>query len=278
MLTTVSLIIAFFAYGSASWLLFQFIKRSGIQQFGQTTTETSLLTQALVVAVIAVIAHITYAILVSQVGGLLNFSFSSMSVLISAILVVIYLIACAWMPIRRLGVLVYPFTILTLACSALWNSDANLLVDRGFAFNTHILVAILAYCLLTIATIQSLLYCYQEYQFKQRRKPSLLLALPPLQTMETLLFRLIGLGFVLLTFTLISGAIFSQQIFGHAFEFKHHTILAVVGWCVFAYLLIQRFRNGLRGNSAVAWTVCGFMFIQLGYFGTKLVTESLASA
>jgi ABC-type uncharacterized transport system permease subunit len=45
---------------------------------------------------------------------------------------------------------------------------------------------------------------------------------------------------------------------------------------MFAYLLYQHKKNGLRGAQAVIWTVGGFFLIQLGYFGTKLVTESLA--
>jgi len=100
--------------------------------------------------------------------------------------------------------------------------------------------------------------------------------LPPLQTMETLLFKMLGVGFVLLTLTLLSGAIFSQLLFGHAFEFKHHTILAILGWMVFGTLLFKRVKHGLRGSQAVAWTIAGFVLIQLGYFGTKFVAESLS--
>jgi len=75
---------------------------------------------------------------------------------------------------------------------------------------------------------------------------------------------------------LISGAIFSQEIFGHAFVFKHHTILAFLGWLVFAILLLKRVKQGLRGSQAVIWTISGFLLIQLGYFGTKIVSESLS--
>jgi ABC-type uncharacterized transport system permease subunit len=37
--------------------------------------------------------------------------------------------------------------------------------------------------------------------------------LPPLLTLEKLLFRLIGAGFVLLTLTIASGFLFSEQLF-----------------------------------------------------------------
>jgi len=104
------------------------------------------------------------------------------------------------------------------------------------------------------------------------------MALPPLQTMEQLLFRLVGVGFVLLSLTLISGALFSQEIFGQAFTFKHHTILALMGWVVFAILLFKRMTTGIRGSQAVIWTISGFLLIKLGYFGTKIISQSLAMA
>jgi len=102
------------------------------------------------------------------------------------------------------------------------------------------------------------------------------MALPPLQTMEQLLFRLIWAGFICLSLTLFSGALFSQQIFGHVFTFKHHTILPFIGWLVFVVVLFKRLKYGIRGSQAVILTVIGLVLIQLGYFGTKLVSESIA--
>jgi len=148
--------------------------------------------------------------------------------------------------------------------------------EPSIAFNAHILISLSAYALLAIASIQALLYVYQERQIKKRMQATMLIALPPLQTMEMLLFRLVAYGFVFLSLALISGVIFSKEIFGHAFVFKHHTILAVLGWLVFAILLYKRYQHGLRGSQAVAWTIVGFLLIQLGYFGTKIVSESLA--
>ena len=137
-------------------------------------------------------------------------------------------------------------------------------------------MSVLAYSLLTIATVQGLLYIYQEKQIKNRTSPAMLMALPPLQTMEQLLFRLITTGFILLTLTLFSGAIFSHEIFDKPFVFTHHTILAFLGWLAFAAVLFKRHKDGIRGTQAVSLTVIGFLLIQLGYFGTKLVSESIA--
>jgi len=227
------------------------------------------------VAFIALLAHLIAASQLCFINGSLNFGLSSMALLISGIVTGIFLLGGLAMPIRRLGILVFPLTVLSLLFSMLWKTDSATLPNTGLAFNAHILISLTAYALLTIAAIQALLYVFQERQIKKRTNPAMLMALPPLQTMEALLFRLVAYGFGFLTLALVSGAIFSQQIFGHAFAFKHHTILAVLGWLVFAVLLYKRAKQGLRGSQAVVWTIGGFLLIQLGYFGTKIVSESL---
>lgn len=231
---------------------------------------------AFVMAIFAVGFHLLHAFNISLIGPLLNFGLSSMLVLVSALITVIFLLGGIAMPIRRLGILVYPLTILCLLFSLAWGNQIETINNTSLAFNAHILISLLAYSLLAIASIQALLYMYQERQIKHRTNPAMLMALPPLQTMEQLLFRLVGFGFICLSLTLISGAIFSQEIFGHAFVLKHHTLLAFLGWLVFAILLFKRVKHGLRGSQAVAWTIGGFLLIQLGYFGTKIVSESLS--
>lgn len=232
---------------------------------------------AFAVGFAAALAHAFYASQISIVNGELNLGLSSMLVLVSCILVSLYILGGLLMPIKRLGILVFPITLLGLLFSSFWaNGNMVELSQRNQAFNTHILISLLAFAVLAIAAIQAVLYAYQEKQIKLRTNPAMLMALPPLQTMEQLLFRLVGVGFILLSLTLVSGALFSQEIFGHAFEFKHHTILALMGWIVFAILLFKRATSGIRGSEAVIWTIAGFVLIKLGYFGTKIISESLA--
>jgi len=254
---------------------------------GNTDTNNTI-SKAFVLGWLATLLHLVYAYLFSFSSGILNFSLSSMVVLVSGLICLIYVLGGLSLPIRRLGIIVFPLTVLCLLFSQLWSnefvtlSSSNAAADnsasskQSMLASAHVVIAILAYCLLAIAAIQALLYVYQERQLKRRASPAMLMALPPLQTMEQLLFRLIWTGFMLLTLTLVSGGAFSHEIFGKPFEFKHHTILAALGWLVFAVLLIKRHAQGLRGSQAVYWTVGGFVLIQLGYFGTKIVSETLA--
>ncbi|GAA6139966.1 cytochrome c biogenesis protein CcsA [Arenicella sp. 4NH20-0111] len=231
---------------------------------------------AFILAWLGTFVHLVFAYTYCFSNGSLNFSLSSMAVLVSGLMSFIFVLGSLGIPIRRLGILVFPLTSASLLFSLFWGKESVSLSGSSSAASVHIVVSILAYCLLAIAAIQALLYVYQERQIKRRATPAMLMALPPLQTMELLLFRLIWTGFALLSLTLLTGAMFSQEIFGKAFEFNHHTILALLGWIVFAILLLKRTIQGLRGSQAVYWTVGGFLLIQLGYFGTKIVSETLS--
>lgn len=231
---------------------------------------------ATTIALLATAFHVIHAFNISIVEHRLNLGLSSMMVLVSGLISTLFLLGGLAMPIRRLGILVYPITVLCLLFSLIWGNQINIHDNANLAFNAHILISLIAYSLLSIASIQALLYVYQERQIKNRTNPAMLMALPPLQTMEQLLFRLLGVGFIGLSLAVISGAAFSNDIFGHPFVLKHHTLLASLGWIVFAILLFKRVKHGLRGTQAVAWTIGGFLLIQLGYFGTKIVSEILS--
>jgi len=98
---------------------------------------------------------------------------------------------------------------------------------------------------------------------------------PPLLTLERYLFRLIAIGFVLLTITLISGFLFSEELFGKPVTLTHKNVFSVAGWLTFAALLFGRWRYGWRGRAALKWIVAGTILLVLGYLGSKFVLEVL---
>lgn len=97
--------------------------------------------------------------------------------------------------------------------------------------------------------------------------------MPPLLTLEAILFRILWAGFVLLTLTLASGVVFSEELFGKAAQFNHKTVFGVLSWLIFAALLGGRHVYGWRGRIAVRWTLAGFLMLVLAYIGSKFVLE-----
>ncbi|HRD90769.1 MAG TPA: cytochrome c biogenesis protein CcsA, partial [Accumulibacter sp.] len=107
----------------------------------------------------------------------------------------------------------------------------------------------------------------------QRSMTRSLSSLPPILTMEALLFRMITVAFCLLTVALVSGVWFSEEIFGKAAVLDHKTLFAFASWGIFAALLVGRRAYGWRGRIALRWTLAGFMVLLLAYIGSRFVAE-----
>src|SRR5690606_34829864 len=97
--------------------------------------------------------------------------------------------------------------------------------------------------------------------------------LPPLLVLERILFRFIGLGFVLLTLTAVSGVLFSEEVFGQPVRLDHKTVLTLFAGAVFGTLLLGRRLWGWRGRTALRLTFGGFGLLLLAYVGSRFVLE-----
>jgi ABC-type uncharacterized transport system permease subunit len=136
----------------------------------------------------------------------------------------------------------------------------------------HIAVALVAYALFVVVALQSLVETRLEKRL-HRGLPEAPRRTPPLLTLERYMFRLLGIGFVLLTATLVSGMLFSEEIFGKAVPLNHKNVFSVAGWLAFAILLFGRWRHGWRGRTAMKWIVGGTLLLVVGYLGSKFVRE-----
>ena len=140
-------------------------------------------------------------------------------------------------------------------------------------FRLHLAIAFTAYSLFTFAALHALLMAAAERAL--HRKPAFIRLpdFPPLIGMEKLLFQIITIGFILLTLTLVSGALFSEQLFQQAFRLNHKTVFSFASWLIFGGLLAGRWKYGWRGRTAVRWTLSGFGVLLLAYVGSKFVLE-----
>ncbi len=137
----------------------------------------------------------------------------------------------------------------------------------------HIGLAALAAGWLTIAVTVVSLLAWQERRVRARRALGVLALLPPMETMEKTLFRAVGGGFVVLTLALVTGFFFVHDVMAQ--HLLHKITFAVIAWLVFGGLLFGRVRKGWRGRTALRWTITGFVFLALAYFGAKFVLENL---
>jgi ABC-type uncharacterized transport system permease subunit len=235
-------------------------------QGGLRTWERSLLLVALVFHALSLRADIFEA-------GAMRFSFS---IALSAMLwlaIALYWLESLYARIEGLQVLGLPVAAVATVLPLIF-VEAHLLPNAGsLGFRLHFLVAMLAYSLFTVAAIHAVLMALAENALHRGKLPLLLAGLPPLMTMEALLFRLIQVAFVLLTLTLLSGLLFSESLFGKAFVFNHKTVFAMLSWAIFAALLVGRHLRGWRGKTALRWTLSGFATLLLAYVGSRFVLE-----
>ncbi len=187
--------------------------------------------------------------------------------------VAIYWLGNLFYNAEGLQAMVMPIAAVCALLPALFPAARALPNTELAAFKIHLLISMLAYSLFTIASLHVLLMALLEQRLHGGELPSALQKLPPLLTMETLLFRIITAGFVLLTLTLATGIVFSEELFGKALRFNHKTVFGILSWLIFAALLGGRQLYGWRGRIAVRWTLTGFLMLVLAYIGSKFVLE-----
>ncbi|MDR2688613.1 MAG: cytochrome c biogenesis protein CcsA [Azoarcus sp.] len=168
-----------------------------------------------------------------------------------------------------------PAGVLTSILPVFFPATHDLLYANNPIFRVHLVIAMLAYSLFTLAMLHAMLMAIAARQLHHARLSNVFSSLPPLLTMEALLFRLIGIAFVLLTLTLVTGVMFSENLFGKLFRFDHKSIFTVISWLLFGVLLIGRHVRGWRGRIALRWTLAGFIALMLAYVGSRFVIEVL---
>lgn len=204
-----------------------------------------------------------------------NLGFFNMLSAISWLTVLIYWVADLKHQLTSLQAFVLPPSAIFALLPASNATNHFMPAAESPLFLAHIVIALLAYSLFTFATFHALLMTIAARNL--HNKPTLikLPSFPPLMVMENLLFKIIGLGFILLTITLISGMLFSEQIFGKPVQFNHKTVFSIASWIIYGGLLYGRYQYGWRGLKAIRWTLAGFILLVLAYVGSKFILEVL---
>ena len=222
---------------------------------------------------VAVVAHAAAAFLVMSRPDGIDFGLFAMGSLVTLALTLFVLVASTFQPVENLLAMTMPLAAFAVVASVLFPDRTIPYHALARGLLTHALLSILAYTMLALAACQALALALQEHMIKGHRARSVIRVLPPIQTMESLLFQQIWVGFVLLTLSLGSAALFLPDAFsGPA---SQHAVLSSVSWLIFLLLLIGRHAFGWRGATATRWTLTGFALLLIAYFGSKFVLQIL---
>lgn len=133
----------------------------------------------------------------------------------------------------------------------------------------HVLLSTLMLSILCITALQALLLAAQEYLLRHKRVAIMTIWLPPLEIMENLLFRMLVIGFVLLTLVFLSSLWSFYPIWISPLWQK--ALLSLLAWLIFAALLIGRHFLGWRGRHAIFWSLGGVVLTMLIFFSSELL-------
>jgi len=201
----------------------------------------------------------------------INLDFFNAASLTAWMIVVLLLASALSKPVDNLAILIFPMAAIVLLLDLRYPGQHLLGAEASWALRLHVITSILAYAMLTLASVQALLLAVQDNHLRSHHPGGFVRALPPLQTMESVLFELIGVGFILLSVSLLSGFIYLEDLFAQ--KVAHKTILSILAWIAFGVLLWGRMRFGWRGRTAIRWTLVGFVVLMIAYFGSKAILE-----
>ncbi len=158
---------------------------------------------------------------------------------------------------------IYPVKAVILSFILLKNSEMLPFLEIRDSNFMHVLLSLFSCDILVLATLQALFLGIQEYLLHHHKH---LLPLPAIETMETLLFKLVKLGVLFLSLTLVSGFIFSINAY-HA-DIIVKTIITFISWLLFVGLLFGRWLFGWRGYTATYWILSGSLLLTIAAYAS----------
>lgn len=261
-ISSLSALIASVGYLFASYMLWQKICAKPVEYTRPKLLKTVFLASAL---------HLISFMPLLFNGYSLQFSLTISISLIAWISATALLLTNINKHTEMLGIFIFPIAALTTLLPFAQPEVMPIELTLG----AHILLSIIAYSIMGLAAAQAILYSVQEKRFRQKRLTSLFKALPPLQIMEKTLVQLVLMGFIALSFALITGGFFIEDMFAQ--HLIHKTFFAILSWIVYAIFLWGHFKRGWRGQKAARYTLWAYILLLLSYLGTQLILMLMSS-
>jgi cytochrome c-type biogenesis protein CcsB len=172
-----------------------------------------------------------------------------------------FIVALLRFRISVLGAFVLPLvSLLLIASEVIWEKNSAippLLRSRWLYFHTS--VAFLAYAAFFLTFVSSVLYLVQEKELKAKNFRFLYFRLPSLRVCDELLRRSLYFGFVLMSLTLVTGALWAQQAWGRYWNWDPKETASLVTWAVYLVLVYFRVSSAWRGRWASYLSIAGFV-------------------
>jgi cytochrome c-type biogenesis protein CcsB len=98
-----------------------------------------------------------------------------------------------------------------------------------------------------------------------------------LESLDNLSYRIIGLGFPLLTIGIIAGAVWANEAWGSYWSWDPKETWALITWLVFAAYLHTRITKSWQGKGPAVLASLGFIVVWICYLGVNFLGKGLHS-
>lgn len=176
----------------------------------------------------------------------------------TAFVIVVTYLALAWRyRLAAVGALVAPVALM-LMMTARVSPRVAPATGIGLLGRVHITLAVVGVALFAVAALASALYLVQATQLKRKSFGSLFRHGPPLEQLDTIVQKCVGIGFPIFTVAIVLGALWMARLGGAARAMPQY-LLALVTWFAFAALLLTRAVAGWHGRRAALLAILGFV-------------------
>lgn len=178
--------------------------------------------------------------------------------------------------IGLLGSFIMPVVFVLMLSSSMLPREIKPLspVLQSYWLGIHTVLAFLGNASFAMAFGIGVMYLFQEHYVKSKHPGGLFQRLPSLQSLDEINYRLITIGFPLLTLAIITGAIWAESAWGSYWRWDDpREVWALITWLIYAIVLHARLLAGWRGKRAAILSIIGFLTILIAFFGVKLLKK-----
>ena len=229
--------------------------------------------------VVAWLLHVAAAVLRGLAAGRVPWAnMFEFSLTATAIIVGVFLAIQFWQDLRFLGVYITGFVILLLGIASVnfYVPISPLPQSLQSAWLViHVFVASLGTGFFAIGAGLSLAQLLQSRRELTGAGPRFLATLPSAASLENLAYRVILVGFVFWTFTLIAGAIWAQRAWGRYWGWDTKEVWTFIIWTIFAGYIHARATRGWRGSRSAWLAIVGFSAVMFNFTIVNLFFKGL---
>lgn len=131
----------------------------------------------------------------------------------------------------------------------------------------HLGLAFLAFASFLVSFVIGIGFILVEGRIKAKDLGGLVRKLPPLEVLDSIHYKALGLGLLLLTASIIAGAVLNKNVLGVFISSDPKQLWILFTWFLYALFLELRNRIGWRGRRGIVLSVLGFVIVVLGFFG-----------